>query len=445
MTGSDDAVKISKRLDFLGFEARHKQALKGLKPMVEAALPEILNDFYSHLSRWEETAALLEGRNQDRLKDVQTRHWLNMLNGEFDASYAAQVTRIAKAHHRIGLKPQWFFGSYARVQAELIRLVQHDRRLKPAQRAECVEALQLAISLDQEMAVSLYYEALEESAANRLEELAQKFEGSVRGVVDRLAESAAGMRITAEELTSVAARTEQESAQAKNYSSEVIASVESAAAAAEELSAAIAEITQQVASSADTTEKASKRAAETTEAVNSLTDATDRIGTIVKLIADIAGKTNLLALNATIEAARAGEAGRGFAVVASEVKSLAGQTAEATEEITKQVSEIQQTSNAAASSIGQIVETIDLLRQSATGISASVEEQDAATGEIARAAELAASNTRSLGDGIETVGEAAGDTAKSARAVDQANADIAAITEDLNQAVDSFIAELRSA
>jgi methyl-accepting chemotaxis protein len=172
--------------------------------------------------------------------------------------------------------------------------------------------------------------------------------------------------------------------------------VESVAAASEELSYSIKEISQRVQESSKIADQAVAYARNSNYVINSLDVAATKIGDVVNLINDIAGQTNLLALNATIEAARAGEAGRGFAVVAAEVKSLADQTAQATDEITAQITSIQDATKETVEAIQQIGEIIDKISEISTAISSAVEEQSAATNEISRNIHLASAETQQV-------------------------------------------------
>lgn len=176
--------------------------------------------------------------------------------------------------------------------------------------------------------------------------------------------------------------------------------VETVAAAAEELSYSISEISARVLESSRIAESAVEHAKRSDTIMGSLNKASDKIGDVVRLITDIAGQTNLLALNATIEAARAGEAGRGFAVVASEVKSLADQTAKATEEIAQQIGMIQSSTGAAVKAIQEIGTTIHQISEISTAIAAAVEEQSAATSEISRNIQQAAGGTQEVAESI---------------------------------------------
>ena len=177
----------------------------------------------------------------------------------------------------------------------------------------------------------------------------------------------------------------------------------------------------------------------TNETVKTLSESSTKIGNVVQLISDIAGQTNLLALNATIEAARAGEAGKGFAVVASEVKSLASQTARATEEISSQILGMQTSTQEAVAAIEKIRKTIDDLSEIATTISSSVEEQGAATGEIASSVAKAASGTRDVSVSIVGVTQTAQESGQGARQVLTAAGSLVSESTSLRAEVQNFI------
>ena len=189
------------------------------------------------------------------------------------------------------------------------------------------------------------------------------------------------------------------------------------ASAAEELSASIRDISSKIAQSSTRAREAADQAETTNRLVESLEQAAGRIDTVVTLIQDIAEQTNLLALNATIEAARAGEAGKGFAVVAGEVKSLAGQTARATDEITQQIKEVQDGVAAAVVAIREVAGAIREIDGYVTAIASAVEEQDASTQEIARSSQDAAAGTNDVSRTIEGVSAVANDTGVQAEAV----------------------------
>ncbi|MES1151309.1 MAG: HAMP domain-containing methyl-accepting chemotaxis protein, partial [Dongia sp.] len=213
--------------------------------------------------------------------------------------------------------------------------------------------------------------------------LADDFEQAVGAIVKTVASAATELRASAESMRSIADETNRQAQAVASASNEASTSVQTVASAAEELSSSVDEIARQIAQSNTVAGRAVHQAEQTNTEVSSLSVAAQKIGDVVKLIEEIASQTNLLALNATIEAARAGEAGKGFAVVASEVKSLAIQTAKATEEIAQQIRNIQESSETTAGAIHEIGQIIARVSEISTSISGAVEEQSAATQEVA--------------------------------------------------------------
>ncbi|MES1148733.1 MAG: HAMP domain-containing methyl-accepting chemotaxis protein, partial [Bradyrhizobium guangdongense] len=215
------------------------------------------------------------------------------------------------------------------------------------------------------------------SRQKAIEAYVGEFEGIVRKTLGELSEASGEMRKTSGDLSAVSRQTNERVQVAGKASNDASMSVDSVAAAAEELSASINDISQQAAHAAGIASRAVGQARDTDGTVQGLAKSAGRIGEVVGLINTIAAQTNLLALNATIEAARAGEAGRGFAVVASEVKSLASQTAKATEEISEQIADIQKVAGDAINAIQAIGGIIGEVNEVATAIAAAVQEQGA--------------------------------------------------------------------
>ena len=269
--------------------------------------------------------------------------------------------------------------------------------------------------------------ALVASAEQRKSELRRfvdEFEAGVGGIIDKVLTSSGEFERVARQLTETARTTAGLSGQSAGASETASEHVRSAAAASDELSSSIAEITRRVQESNGIAAGAVKQAAATDQRINQLSEAGARIGDVVKLITSIAEQTNLLALNATIEAARAGDAGRGFAVVAQEVKSLAGQTAKATEEISSQIGNMQSATEESVGAIKAIGRTIERISDIATSISAAVEQQRGATQNIAQSVRAAASGTadvavniRNAAQGADETGETSGRMFVSAQAL----------------------------
>ncbi|MBR1200413.1 HAMP domain-containing protein [Bradyrhizobium sp. AUGA SZCCT0240] len=278
-----------------------------------------------------------------------------------------------------------------------------------------------------------------------IESYVGEFESLVRQSLDQLGDASGQMRTTSDGLSAVSRQTNARVEVAEKASSEASMSVETVAAASEELSASINDISQQAAHAAGIASRAVSQARETDGTVQGLAASAGRIGEVVGLINSIAAQTNLLALNATIEAARAGEAGRGFAVVASEVKSLASQTAKATEEISEQISDIQKVANEAIEAIKGIGGIIGEVNEVATAIAAAVQEQGAATQEITRSTQFAAQGTKNVSDNISGVKTDADAAAAAADDVKHASETLETQSKQLGTQVTQFLGKIRAA
>ncbi|MET4044120.1 methyl-accepting chemotaxis protein [Bradyrhizobium sp. RT6a] len=272
-----------------------------------------------------------------------------------------------------------------------------------------------------------------------------EFEGAVRKTLGELSEASGEMRKTSGDLSAVSRQTNDRVQVAGKASNDASMSVDSVAAAAEELSASINDISQQAAHAAGIASRAVTQARDTDGTVQGLQKSAGRIGEVVGLINTIAQQTNLLALNATIEAARAGEAGRGFAVVASEVKSLASQTAKATEEISEQIADIQKVAGDAISAIQTIGGIIGEVNEVATAIATAVQEQGAATQEITRSTQFAAQGTKNVSDNITGVKSDADAAAAAADNVKHASEMLESQSRQLGHEVSDFLGKIRAA
>ncbi|WP_422376689.1 methyl-accepting chemotaxis protein [Roseibium sp.] len=281
--------------------------------------------------------------------------------------------------------------------------------------------------------------------AAAVDDLLGGFNQEIHDVLETVSNATNELERTARELAETSDKSSTDAEAAARTTGDTAANVRSVAAASEELTSSIAEIARRVEDQAGISDKASSAASQTDQTVQSLVATTDRISQIVSLINDIAAQTNLLALNATIEAARAGEAGKGFAVVASEVKSLATQTAQATEEIATQIQAMQTVSNQAADAIKDIANVIAEMSEISKDISVSVEQQSLATNEISKNVNEVSTGTDSISETIIQVSSGAQSTGRNATDVLSTAESLSSEASDLRSKVERFFDGIRAA
>lgn len=321
-------------------------------------------------------------------------------------------------------------------------------------RRDCVghlrAALQVFIQNAQEvrrLEISSKDKEKEAEAAKRatMSALADSFEASIAQVVDTVSSAATELEASSETLSKTAQDTSAHSESVSRTADLSASNVQTVASASEEMSASISEIANQVQTAARIAREAEQKASETNSTVVALSEAAAKIGAVVNLISDIASQTNLLALNATIEAARAGEAGKGFAVVASEVKSLAEQTAKATDEISTQIGGVQSATHLAVSAIEGISATISQINEISGTISTSVEQQMKAVQEITHSTSSVATATHEVSQAIGLVQQGATETGAAAEQSLAAARELGLQADNLKRAVGKFLEEVRAA
>ncbi len=284
--------------------------------------------------------------------------------------------------------------------------------------------------------------SIQERAEN-FRKVVDSFDHAATGVVETVSAAATELRASAGTMEMTASDTSDRATNVAAASEEASTNVQTVASAGEELTSSINEIKRRVEHASTVAQTGVSEVNNTNKTIEELADAAERIGAVVKLINEIASQTNLLALNATIEAARAGEAGKGFAVVASEVKSLANQTAKATEDIGIQVAGIQSASKSAIGAMETVTQTINDIDGVAGDIAHSVEEQAAATQEIAHNVDQAAIGTTEVSTNIQQVMQGASETGAAARDVSVAADELSQQSEMLSSEIERFLHEVR--
>ncbi len=288
-------------------------------------------------------------------------------------------------------------------------------------------------------------EKLDADRQAAMAEATASFVSDIGEIVATVSSASTELSTTAQTMTQIAEETTTKSATVSTAANQASSNVQTVAAATQEMTASISNINVQVNSASEIAKQAVVDVADTNELMNSLSQTAHNIGDVVSLISDIAEQTNLLALNATIESARAGDAGKGFAVVASEVKSLASETAKATEGISKLIQEVQSKTESAVVSIAGIGKIIQQIDSFSSEIASAMNEQGVATQEIARSIEETASGTDLVSSNIAGVTEASQEAATASDQVSTAAEQLSKNSEILKMSVDSFVDQIKVA
>jgi len=443
----------AKKLAYLRIDDEARALLSGFRPTLEKLIPQVLDDFYAHITQEEALRRLFVNEaHKQHAREAQARHWLRMFSGRFDDDYFQSVERIGKAHCQLGLEPGWYIGGYGLVKQALIDAVlaeaagaRFGAKRRVAKASRLIQAIDKAISLDMDLAISVYLAEKDADFSRRLNDLADQFGTVIAAISGALSDSSGSLAGEAQGLQRNAEQAADQVSSATRGAEEASANAQAVAAAVEELSASIGEIASQVSDSARVTDNAVGKAQAMTGSVDSLNAAAEKVGGIIRLIEEIAEQTNLLALNATIEAARAGEAGKGFAVVAGEVKSLATQTAKATGEIAGHVRAMQEASAGVASQIEEISGAIGQMGHTSNAIASAVEEQTSVTREISRSVSETSGSVSAVLDAMQAVAAVAARTRDSAGTVSSASGEVKGKAAELQEQSKVFINRIRHA
>ncbi len=405
---------LESQLSFYQITENDRDALRKASSTVEKIYDPLLAKFYDHILGYQHLAEKFSG-DVDHVKNKQKDHWRTLFNANFDQDYEQKAKHIGAVHYKVQLDPSWYMGGYAFAICGLIDELVDKHKLSPGTLKKTLKAFVKASMLDMDMALSSY------ATSNSEGEMRQKFCDLTKAVKQAFEYSSTEMAESTEKLGQVAqhvteaVKTVQERSisnvdAAENNKNIIDATVNTS----RELHAAIKEISNQVTRSSSITSEAVDQTQVAQSKIDELVQCATTIGDVIQMINKIASQTNLLALNATIEAARAGEAGKGFAVVASEVKNLANQTESATEEITSQVTVIQNTINDTVQLFQSVGTTVTEMNEISSIISGAVEEQNAATSSIADNIEQVADQSAQSKDRAQEVKSLAADTEETA-------------------------------
>ncbi|MFT4074037.1 MAG: globin-coupled sensor protein [Asticcacaulis sp.] len=434
------------RLDFARITIEDINLLRQIWPRIEPALPRILKAFYAHVRREPHLVAMI-GSQDDRLQGAQSRHWKMLFTSGFDRAYFENALRIGHTHHRIGLEPKWYIAAYQFVLDELTAALTEAYRFKPKALTRALIAVNKAVFLDLDVAISTYQAASEGAIldrARKTEEAIDQFRGEFEIIIGHVTDRSTALQSTSHDLGQVADSAQSTSETVASVASQASMDSQSVAAAAEQLTKSIQEISSQISGASSGIRSVVQMAETSSTEVSQLSGAVDKIGDILGMIQGIAAQTNLLALNATIEAARAGDAGKGFAVVATEVKALADQTARATTEISQHIKDIRGSTDRAVASIGDIVNAISDVEASNTSIAAAVEEQSTATNEIAASIQHVSDASSSLSQHIVSLNSAVKQTQMATASVDDSAQSLSAQSDELTRHAEQFFVNLRA-
>lgn len=458
------ATEAAKRMDYTGIPAEKRQPLKD-------ALSEYVADFDAWVAARDQLAVLtkkldtLFAQLQGELNEIKLQA---DLHSSVKANELREVRKAGREAVYLGM------GAVAglvllvcllvgrsitlpldRLTVGMRQLAQGDTSLEIADATikneigEMARALLIfkenAIEREQLTAEQERQRANTQTRAEEVAKSISDFEQRVQAALGAVANAVQELEDVSSALATNAQRVTERASLAGQAAASSSQDVEAAAGAAAQLAASIEEISGQAVKSTDVAKRAVSEARKTNSTMRGLAEAADRIGEVVTLIQDIAEQTNLLALNATIEAARAGAMGKGFAVVAAEVKALAGQTAKATDEISQQIGEIQNSATAAAEAISLVDSIIEEMSSIAATVSAAVEEQNAAVGNIAENVNRAASGARDGADNITEVHRAADETGSTAEHMKMLAATLSEQAESLRSDVDNFLHRVRAA
>jgi methyl-accepting chemotaxis protein len=414
---ADEKAALEERLKFIGFGAEDAAALRRIKPLLAQNLQRILTKFYGHIEAYPNLMVMFGGtKGVAHARTAQAEHWMKLFDAGFDAEYVTRALRIGDAHHRIGLEPRWYIAGYAMAVGELTAVISEAVRWRTAERTATLRALNKAVMLDMDYAISVYIAKGKVETATRVAGPIEQ----IRGAANEISQASGDL----------ARRTERQ------------------ASALQETAATMAGITAAVGQAASSAARASTLASEAralaedggkavtsvAQAMTRIETSSSRIGVISQALEEISFQTKLLSLNAAVEAARAGESGKGFAVVAQEVRALAERSRQASMEVRELIAE-------SSVEVGQGVRLVTAANEALGAIVKVVAEVDEIAPEIAAGSREVA---RSMAEIDKALGELDTTTQQNAAMVEENSAAVGSLARqvaDISQVLASFLGD----
>ena len=445
-------TKHKKSLGVFGVSEGDVKALASHAYTVRKLMPALLGRLQETFAGWPEIDKALQ---VPEVQEARLFHWTLVATGNIGSEFDSSVERLATAFSRHKVPAYAVVICHSVVSHALVAELGFASPINdgfglPGRMKQLrdhrflTEVITRLAWFDLELLLETYAR-VEDDRQREASAHLESFQEQVQAIVGSVAQSAEAVSSQADLTAKATTETASLVHAVTDASHEASDNVDGVAAAAEELSASLTEVSQQVSRAAEIAQVANQAAHQTDATVQSLSNSAGKIGDVVSLISSIAAQTNLLALNATIEAARAGEAGRGFAVVAAEVKSLAGQTAKATDEISAQVTAMREATGSAVTAIEQIAAMIAEMDEVAATMAAAVDQQRAATHEIAGNVSRAATGTQGVAGSIADVSKVARTAGAAAGELQGVASGLAEQATKLEQAMTALVAQSKAA